>query len=269
MHRHDESGAERRRRRSSAANTLDRHEDRIGRGNRQRRTSAASTAARLAAPTTTERHGRYAHRDRLRGLALHRLVGRGLLRDRHVHRDDEPGAKRQLPNFVAVHTLTRQRRAVPAAGRQLATSARSTAARPAAATTTTAPSVTLSCDRLGRLPLHRLVGRGCTGTGTCTVTMSQARSVTASFVAVYTLTRHEEWLRCGHRQLGRRRRSTAARPAAATTTTAPSVVLDCDRLRWLALHRLVGRGLLGHGHLHRDDEPGPQRHRRASSRSTR
>ena len=89
----------------------------------------------------------------------------------------------------------------------------------------------------------------CTGTGTCSVAMTATRSVTAHFVARYTLTtsvltaRRRDRLRRGRarRRDGRHGHGHAE--------------------RGLPL-RALGGGLHGHGNLFRDDERGPHRHGR-------
>ena len=60
----------------------------------------------------------------------------------------------------------------------------------------------VDCDRLGRLAFHRLE-RCLLGDGTCSVTMSQARAVTANFVAVYTLSVTKSGSGGGGGRLGR------------------------------------------------------------------
>ena len=90
-------------------------------------------------------------------------------------------------NFVAIHTLT-----VAKTGSGSGTVSSNVGAISCGATCADeydeGTSVTLSAPAAAGSRFAGWSGASCSGTGTCTVTMSQARNVSASFVATYTLT---------------------------------------------------------------------------------
>ena len=128
----------------------------------------------------------HAHRGRFRGLPLRRLVGRGLLRNRHLHGHDEPGPQRQRQLHRSPHPDRHEDRI--GHGHRDVRRRRDRLWRHLRDDYDEGTSVTLSAPAASGSRFTGWSGAGCSGTGTCTVAMSQARNVSAGFVAAYTLT---------------------------------------------------------------------------------
>ena len=166
-------------------------------------------------------------------------------------------ARNVTATFVAQYTLAVTKSGIGHGDRHVA-SAASTAAPPAARTTRRHRR-SRSPRPPGRLALHRLDGRGCSGTGTCAVTMSQARNVTAGFVALYTLTVTKSGSGAGtvSSDVGA---IDCGVGCSADYDDGTVVTLTAAATSGLTLHRLDRRAAPERAPA-RHDEPGPQRQR--------
>ena len=104
-------------------------------------------------------------------------------------------------------------------------------------------------------------GEGCAGTGTCVVTMSQARNVNAAFTAVIptlTVTRSGTGTGHGDEQPGRDRVRRGLQRGLCVQHERDA---QRDGVDGVDVQRLERRGLRGDRHVRRDDEPGAERER--------
>jgi hypothetical protein len=121
--------------------------------------------------------------------------------------------------------------------------------------------VTLSATPAGGSIFSGWSGGGCTGTGSCVVTVTAATTVTADFaLAPFALSGHQGRHRRRHRHVVARRHQLRRRLHRALHQRHLG---HADRRGWrgLDVHRLERRRLHRHRHLHRHDHRGDQRHR--------